>query len=159
MCHPLHVPVLIAGGGPKRGSRVELCRQRYQRMGRGGAVGQQEMEGSQRNRANHSFIGKVDEQPGDFSEHRLDVGVVDVGQTAGVLTGLDVHQRDQLRMIGREHQESVRRQPQLLERFAQRRVEQALHVPHQPTEAEVDRSTPQLLFGAESLMNQVVAHA
>jgi hypothetical protein len=114
------------------------------------------MKGSQRNWADHSFVGQVDEQPGDVGEHWLDVGVIDVGQTVGVLTALDVHQRDQFRMISREHHESVHRQPQLLERFTKCRVEQALHVAHQAAEAEVDRRPPQFLFGAEALIDQVV---
>src|ERR1700730_8123192 len=115
------------------------------------------MERAQRNWADDFLLGKVDEQPGDVLEDELEIGVIDVGQTVGVLSALDVHQRDELWMTGRVNHEPGYRQTQLLKRFTDGRVEQTLHVQHERTEAVVDRRAPQLLLGAEALVDQVVA--
>jgi hypothetical protein len=68
---------------------------------RGGCpVGEQKTKGAQRDRRGSSLGGKVVQQPGDRFKRRPDLGVVDVGQSLGVLAPFDVHQADQFGVLG-----------------------------------------------------------
>jgi hypothetical protein len=80
VCH--ESGVLDDGVGVEGVGGVEVAGEGHEREGRGAAVGDQEMEGGQRDGSDPALVREVVEQALDGGERGLDVGVVDIGGPA-----------------------------------------------------------------------------